>query len=70
MSAAYVEEYEMLRCHGLSHDAASAAVAEGCYRCWCGSETPCEGGAQRMVGCPVFVGGLVGEHTRHRSDFS
>jgi hypothetical protein len=45
------ELYECARRHGLSHEKAVDAVAEGKLRCWCGSPTPCIGGAQRFVGC-------------------
>jgi hypothetical protein len=75
MSASYSEslerEYEELRAHGLSHEAALEACASGePYRCWCGSEQPCPGGAQRYVGCPIhFVsGGTEYVHARNRGD--
>lgn len=44
--------YEQARRHGLSHKEASrVAASTDPFRCWCGSPTPCVGGAQRFVGC-------------------
>ena len=49
--------YEKARRHGLGHEAALEAVREGPFwRCWCGKENPCQGGAQRHVGCGVVSG--------------
>jgi len=46
--------YDQARRHGLGHkEATRVAASTDPFRCWCGSDTPCENGAQRFVGCPV-----------------
>lgn len=45
--------YEQARRHGYSHEKALECIVDGEVLCWCGSPTPCIGGAQQYVGCMV-----------------